>query len=924
MAFKAFRGSVFNHSHENKAFNELHDCLQKHWSKQDEPLYLFGNFFVGGKELDALVVKRNAIIVIDFKNFGGSVQFSENNRWTCDGVPVKGGNSVNPYQQLRTNKFALLEYIQSDRLPLRSQPNLGHIAALTLFQQPIQFDELQVPAKIRSWFHIGDMQHAVRAIDSIASASIDLPNADIESLLSAFDVPPYFPDGCPEVRSMGSAKPKNASAVRWTKGQQRVLSEATDWLKDDTTALVVTGMVNTGKRTLLTALIDQIEQQGFTPLLLAPNGRVAQRYQFEGCHSIYTLLYNSQPDEMRKSSSGLVVGVHNVKLTSQDVEGKCLIIVDAHLLGNSYFSTDTTLFGTGHLVNDLLEAMGDRPPKIALIGDPYQLSRGELKLSFIHGKAFEERGLLVKNVLLEEQLRPDPEQHGLLDYQLELAEHLQHKHFNRLPVPDGEQVREVNKDPDLPNELSTGGNKAVYLCALNDAAHRINLAVKRALRPQGSHGLEAGDLVDFHNRTPVINDASSRAESQEDDQSKVNAGDIGVVEWVSEQDEVHSILLKGRNEATELRFKLMRCKVPVLGSVNVRYLPDFLTNGKPELSSDQLVAMNVFARQQAEKQYAAQKAELTQLKCSEIKADKEKYKTEKKRFDTLINRRVMGSGYFNAARIRFAYAMTVHRGQGREWGHVILNAERSSGGESHHNDDYFRFLYTAAACSSTKLSLQKYPQLNPLSRCVFKTNSQCKIGPFNISKPLHYDRQRTLSDAERRLEPPIGFKNPTPELIALWLTLSDRLNGSQWRTESISQHSYQEHYTFTNARKQQAVARLSYKGDFAVSNIAWVSEDIDHSDLQDLQQRVYGNDIFEAWEVQEAVTGLDALLVPAGFSRSGVIESSYRAKVGFSHSQGAIELEVNVGKTGLASSIRPLRASDEQIIGVVQELVEAV
>ena len=198
MTFKAFRGSAFNHSQENKAFNDLYDLLQAHWSERDEPLFLFGNFFVGGKELDALVVKRNAIIVIDFKNYGGEVKFSENNRWTCDGVPVKGGSSINPYQQLRTNKFALLEYINSDRVALKSNPNLGHIAAFTLFHQPIQFEELQVPPKIRSWFHVADMNNAVRTIDGIASASIDLLNADLETLVGTFDVPPYFPDGRPE------------------------------------------------------------------------------------------------------------------------------------------------------------------------------------------------------------------------------------------------------------------------------------------------------------------------------------------------------------------------------------------------------------------------------------------------------------------------------------------------------------------------------------------------------------------------------------------------------------------------------------------------------------------------------------------------------------------------------------------------------
>ena len=927
MTFKAFRGCAFNHSHENKAFNDLHDLLQQHWSEQDEPLYLFGNFFVGGKELDALVVKRNAIIVIDFKNYGGEVKFSENNRWTCDGVPVKGGNSINPYQQLRTNKFALLEYIKSDRISLISDPNLGHIAALTLFQQPIQFDELQVPAKIRSWFHVGDMLHAVRTIDSIASASIDLPNADLETLINTFDVPPYFPDGRPETRTTTATVESELPTIRWTEGQQRVLSETTKWLEEDATALILTGMVSTGKRTVLAEVIQQVEQHGLTPVLLTPNGRIAQRYQLRGfdeCNSVYTYLYSSQPDRIEKSSSGVGVGVHEVKLTPQDAEGKCLIFVEAHLLGNSFFATDTTRFGTGHLVNDLLGAVGETPPKMVLVGDPYQLSRGDLKLSFIHSHVLEERDLKTVRVVVDEQLRPDPEQQGLLDFQFDLAEHLKHKHYNRLPKPDGDQVSEVDKDPNLPNELSTGYFHAVYLCALNEAAHRINLAVKKALRPQGVHSLEVGDRVDFHNRTPVVIDGYDPSEINGQESSNVNAGDIGIVEWVSDQEEVYSILLKGRDKPTDLRFGLVRCKVPGLGSVNVRYLPNYLIAEKPELSSDQLIAMNIFARQQAERDLGDLKDKLSRLKGSEDEADKSRYKAEKERFDLLVNRRVMSSGYFNAARIRFAYAMTAHKGQGREWSHVILNAERSSGGESHHNDEYFRYLYTATTCASAKLSLQKYPDLNPLSQCVFKANPQCKIGPFNLARPLHYDRDRKPNDSESRLPPPRGLTDARPQLIALLLTIIDRLESTGWKIECISQHAYQEHYTFMNAKDQNVVARMSYKGDFSVSNITWVAEDIDQAELRKLQDCIYGGNSFDSWEVQEAVQALDDLLLPAGYNRVSVKESAYRAQVGFIHSLGTIELEVNVGKTGLASSVRPVRASEESLIAAVQELIESV
>lgn len=118
MGFKAFRGSAFNHSHENQVFNALHDMLSAEWEDRDEQLFLFGNFFVAGKEFDALIVKNNAIIVIDFKNFGGKLTFSENGSWYCDDVVVKGGNSRNPFLQIRSNKFALLDYVKSGHVNL--------------------------------------------------------------------------------------------------------------------------------------------------------------------------------------------------------------------------------------------------------------------------------------------------------------------------------------------------------------------------------------------------------------------------------------------------------------------------------------------------------------------------------------------------------------------------------------------------------------------------------------------------------------------------------------------------------------------------------------------------------------------------------------------------------------------------------------
>jgi len=51
---KAFRCQQFDHTHENKIFDALYDALATHCAATQQDWVLFGNFYVGGRELDAL------------------------------------------------------------------------------------------------------------------------------------------------------------------------------------------------------------------------------------------------------------------------------------------------------------------------------------------------------------------------------------------------------------------------------------------------------------------------------------------------------------------------------------------------------------------------------------------------------------------------------------------------------------------------------------------------------------------------------------------------------------------------------------------------------------------------------------------------------------------------------------------------------
>lgn len=648
MGFKAFRGNAFNHSHENQAFNTLYDKLDAEWQDRDEDLYLFGNFFVAGKEFDALIVKSNAIIVIDFKNFGGEVTFSENGPWRCDDVIVKGGNSRNPFLQLRNNKFALLDYIKSGRIELLSRPNLGHIAGLVMFHQPIQFDESQMPQQIKSWFHICDLDKALRTIDAIASADIDLSYKEMTSIVEAFDASEYFPDGKPVIKQISLNDNDESDKAFSPHGSQKQAFEAASlWLNASNSALVIKGMSSTGKRTLLSEILRLIDVQNMSPLLIAPNARLAKKYtEMVGGEftSIYQILYSNKSDGVITKSNGVELAKHPVILSGEQVKDKVIVIVEAHLISNSYYDMDTKIFGTGHMVNDFMSVFSDTPPKLLLVGDPYQLSRGDLDQCLLSAQAIKDKEIDLVEIFLGQQIESEPKE--LHEFQFGIAQQMQLKQFNQLPIANNDVVCKVDNNPDIGQEITTGRYHSVYLTALNYVAHKINMAAKlKVLKQENPYSLSIGDLVDFHTSSPAITDNQAGVESNSD---WIHSGEIASVVGVSEHIEVIEFLLKGRDTPTVVRIGEFTCDVPSASNIRIKYLVDYLHAEKPELSQDQMLVLSIVARQQAEDNFKQLKTKIKLLKDGKHPD----YSAENKKYKELVQNHIACSPLLNAARVR--------------------------------------------------------------------------------------------------------------------------------------------------------------------------------------------------------------------------------------------------------------------------------
>lgn len=190
MSFQPFLLAPFAHASEVLSFKALVTALREECDQMSEPHYLIGNVSLEGDEIDAIFLKPGAISIIEMKNYGGRIHFSENGDWYADDVVVKGTNGGNPFRQVRRYKFTLLDYLKrrENKILKSTKPvTWHHIQGMVLFGQNIHFDE-HLPHNIRLWFQICDHQQVAKNLCSRYSAEIHLEPLELEGVLRCLEL----------------------------------------------------------------------------------------------------------------------------------------------------------------------------------------------------------------------------------------------------------------------------------------------------------------------------------------------------------------------------------------------------------------------------------------------------------------------------------------------------------------------------------------------------------------------------------------------------------------------------------------------------------------------------------------------------------------------------------------------------------------
>ncbi|MCG9647966.1 ATP-binding domain-containing protein [Vibrio brasiliensis] len=703
---------------------------------------------------------------------------------------------------------------------------------------------------------------------------------------------------------------ENKLEFQLSASQQHVLSMASQWIAaEDSSVLAITGAACSGKKTVLRHITQLLAEYGKSPVFLCPNARIANKYKAHGfpdVQSIYSWLYASRPSTLEKNKA-----CYDVSVIYPDVDREVLVFLDAHLLGDDKFETETTRYGTGFLFQDLISAlMANDPvfPKMLLFGDPFQLTRGRIQRSFLAGDVFREKNISFSCYSLSEQISTG----DLIQFQRPLISALSSKTFTRLPAVAGENIAEVipGEHTDQIGHALLGWPKhTAFLCAQNIDAFKINRGVRaKYLSARDMHSLVEGDIVDLHNRTAGLQDEPT-------DTIWVNAGTFGRVVSVDPNIETITRLLKGRETGTVLHFSTAVIRFEGMGDVKVRYIPEYLSAETPELTVDQLIVLNVIAREEATEKLQDKREQLERSKERMSEAEyKQQYDSYQKDLSSLI----MSSSYFNAARLRFAYAMTVHRSQGHSgWQQLYVDASCSHDNANYSTDSYFRWLYTATCCTKQKVALLNYPNLSPISNASWNFIPK-KVSPI-IVKHRFYLEPRNLVDELNRL--PGGFDTSNSMYAKLYFTLKRLLCGSDWKIEDVIQgRPYQQVYELVGPKGELATVQFSYngKGEITIQSVN-VSTDAVRQRILSL---LFTKPHYQYSSMEEAIHELTDYLSQIGWQQALVEEKSqYKAYVTFIGNNGHIKFDLNVDGKGLISSIKIEQADSED---VCKQFIEAL
>ena len=182
MALLVYKFSNYENTAEREQYRSLCKKLKSFYGKSEDLCIFIANFNIFDCELDGIIIKQDAIIAVEFKNYKGEVIAVDNGEWKLSGgTIIKGGSRKTVYQQANLNHVAIKRGFKDGNIVEPKQ--VRNVAALVVFHQPITLVNNLSP-KTQSWLHVCDETDFLAKVQDITSKTTDL---SLEQMLTIIE-----------------------------------------------------------------------------------------------------------------------------------------------------------------------------------------------------------------------------------------------------------------------------------------------------------------------------------------------------------------------------------------------------------------------------------------------------------------------------------------------------------------------------------------------------------------------------------------------------------------------------------------------------------------------------------------------------------------------------------------------------------------
>ncbi|MFI3299707.1 MAG: AAA family ATPase [Rikenellaceae bacterium] len=440
--------------------------------------------------------------------------------------------------------------------------------------------------------------------------------------------------------------------------QKNVVKNLAEFISDGSLddIFILNGYAGVGKTTIIAALVNALKSLNIQFFMLAPTGRAAKvvsQYSGHSATTVHKKIY-------RQKSLG--AGGGNFSLNYNKNKNAIYIVDEASMLSNTDTSTKSSTFGSGHLIDDLVDyiRMGEGN-KLILVGDDAQLPPVGLSFSpALNPYDMNEYGT-VQYSTIKEVVRQAADS-GILKNATILRKDIE-KDFVIAPrLCRASDVRTIHGG-ELIEELESaysevGIEDTIVITRSNKRAVEYNRGIRRTVL-DNCEELSSGDII------MVVKNNYYIAEREKSDKINFIAnGDIAVVERVVRNHEIYGF-----------RFATLRLRFPDYDNYTLecKVLLDTLYSEAPALS-----------REDSERLFY------------EIEKDYLEIGERRKRY-----KKIMENEYWGALQIKFGYAVTCHKAQGGQWKRIFI--DRLLFGSEVFTRDFQRWLYTAVTRATQRV-----------------------------------------------------------------------------------------------------------------------------------------------------------------------------------------------------------------------------